>query len=131
MVADVVLLSGKFNNTLHLCRTYKICKAYIGVSKRDLKLHGNVEKKRFHAYRSLMMAEKLMDNVLPTTQDIIDLKASTLPSKEELFEKERELRKRLNDMYNKGEITLYPKFEVDDDLLGMMFDSNNIKEFKY
>lgn len=131
MVADVILLSGRFNNPLHLCRTYKICKAYIGVSKRDLKLHGNVEKKCFHAYRSLMMAEKLMDNVLPTTQDIIDLKASTLPSKEELFEKERELRKRLNDMYNKGEITLYPKFEVDDDLLGTMFDSNNIKEFKY
>jgi len=131
MIADVVLLSEHRLDSLHLCRTQKVIKGFIGVAKRDLKLHGNVEKKRFHAYRSLMMAEKLMDNVLPTTQDIIDLKTSTLPSKEELFEKERELRERLNDMFNKGEITLYPKFEVDDELLGMMFDSNNIKEFKY
>ena len=131
MVADVVLLSGEWKDPLHLCRTYKICKAYLGVAKRDLKLHGGVEKKCFHAYRSLMMAEKLMDNVLPTVQDIIDLKASMLPSTEELFEKERELRGKLNDMYNRGEILSYPKFDVKDDLLGMMFDYNNIKEFKY
>ena len=131
MVADVVLLSGKFSDPLHLCRTYKICKAYLGVAKRDLKLHGGVEKKRFHAYRSLMMAEKLMDNVLPTTQDIVDLKASNLPSTDALKYKEGALRDRLNLMYNNGEILSYPKFEVYDTLLGMMFDSNNIKEFKY
>lgn len=131
MVADVVLLSGKFYRALNFCRTYKVIKGFLGVGKRDLKLHGSVEKKRFHVYRSFMMAEKLMDNILPTTQDIIDLKGSILPSKEELFEKERELRRRLNDMYNKCEVTSYPKFDVKDDLLGMMYDSNNIKEFKY
>lgn len=131
MVADVVLLSGEWGDPLHLCRTYKICKAYLGVAKRDLKLHGGIEKKCFHAYRSLMMAEKLMDNVLPTVQDIIDLKASNLPSTDVLKYKEGALRDRLNLMYNNGEILSYPKFEVDDTLLGMMFDSNNIKEFKY
>ena len=72
-----------------------------------------------------------MDNVLPTVQDIIDLKASNLPSTDVLKYKEGALRDRLNLMYNNGEILSYPKFEVDDTLLGMMFDSNNIKEFKY
>ena len=131
MCADVVLLSGCFPNPLFLCRSYKIIKGYIGVAKRDLKLHGNQEKKRFHAFRSLMMAEKLMNNELPTVKDIVNLKNMELPNKDTLNEKERVLREELNKMLDNGKITLYPTFKEKDTLADIMVQSNQIREFKY
>ena len=135
MVADVVMLSGEFENSLFLCRTYKIIKAYIGVAKRDLKLHGDSDKKKFHALRSLYMAEKLMDNELPIVEDIQLLHKNYsgcyLPSKETLQQKEQDLRNRLNDMLNKGELDMYPKFVELNELVQIMTNTNNIKEFKY
>lgn len=38
MIADVVILSGEFENPLHLCRSYRVIKGYLGLVKRDLKL---------------------------------------------------------------------------------------------
>lgn len=133
MIADIVLLSGKFENPLFLCRTYKIIKAYIGVAKRDLKLHGDSEKKKFHALRSLRMAEKLMDGVLPTVENIQYWKEiySPLPTKEKLVETEQFLRARLNSMLNHKTIDLYPNFKECVDLLQLTADSNNIQQFKY
>jgi predicted nucleotidyltransferase len=135
MISDVVLLSGEFENSLFLCQTYKIIKGYIGVAKRDLKLHGNNEKKRFHALRSLYMADELMDNELPTVEKIKLLYKNysgvNLPSKEYLVKKEQELRNRLNEMLDKGEIDMYPKFKEENELVQIMMNSNNIREFKY
>jgi hypothetical protein len=134
-LADIVILSGKFENPLFLCRTYKIIKGFIGVAKRDLKLHGNLDKKKFHALRSLYMAEKLIDNDLPTIEGIqllhVNYGGSYLPSKESLIKKENNLREKLNTMLNNGEIDLYPKFREVDQLAQIINKSNNIKEFKY
>jgi len=135
MIADVVLLSGKFDESLFLCRTYKIIKGFIGVAKRDLKLHGNDRKKKFHAIRSMMMAEKLMQNILPTVEDIQFYKQhydnNPEPSKGQLEHKEQELRYKLNEMLNKGEVSTYPRFKEDNPLVQIMCDTNNITEFKY
>ena len=131
MVADIVLLSDQFYKPLEMCRTYRIIKGYLGVGKRDLKLHGESEKKRFHALRSLMMAEKLIDNQLPTIEGIKNLKKTELPSRQELFEKEITLRAKLNIMLEKGEIFHYPILPIEDNLLSLLLNSNNIKEFKY
>lgn len=131
MNADIVLLSGQFYKPLEICRSYRVIKGYLGVAKRDLKLHGNSEKKRFHAFRSLMMAEKLIENQLPTVKDIKDLKKVELPSRQELFEKETMLRAKLNIMLEKEEIFHYPILPIEDDLLSLLLNSNNIKEFKY
>ena len=127
MVADIHILSGKFYKPLNYCRTQNIIKGYLGVAKRDLKLHGNKEKKRFHAYRSLLMAEMLMDNKLPTVQDIINLKSTILPTREELLASEKELRDKLL----KLNLPRYPIIPQFDTLLTKFYDSNNINEFKY
>lgn len=133
MIADVVLLSDDWGQmeSIFFCRTYKIIKGFLGVGKRDLKLHGNVEKKRFHAYRSFMMAEMLMAKRLPTVNDIQNLKAKFLPSKDELLNKEQKLRDELNHLLNEGLVDLYPHFIETNDLVRVMVGANNVKEFKY
>lgn len=131
MIADVVLLSGNFENPLFICRTYKIIKGYLGVAKRDLKLHGNNDKKRFHAYRSLYMARFLIHNSLPTVKDIKNLKSKVTPSTEKLFEMEKQYRKLLNSLLNEGVLELYPNFVEKDPLVKTMLIANNTKEFKY
>lgn len=131
MLADVVILSGEFENPLFLCHTYKIIKGYLGVAKRDLKIHKDNEKKRFHAFRSLYMASCLTNKNLPTTRGIKKLKTFELPTKEELFESEKILREELNRMLDNGEITMYPQFAEKNSLVNTMVKSNNIKEFKY
>ena len=129
--SDIILFSGKFENPLHLCYSYKVIKGYIGTAKRDLKLHGSWDKKRFHAVRSFYMAEKLMKKEIPTVEDIKKLHQGYLPTAEELKKREVELRGTLNDMLNKGEIDLYPSFSSDDDLIQLLLNANNIKEFRY
>ena len=132
MIADIVILSGEWNDVLFLTRTYKIIKGYLGVAKRDLKLHGTNPKKQFHALRSLYMAKTLMENKLPTVDDIIKLKENNKDlNKDVLWNEEQELRNKLNDMLNNGEIDLYPRFDEKDDLVLTMINSNNIREFKY
>lgn len=135
MIADVVLLSGEFNDSKFLCRTYKIIKGYLGTGKRDLKLHGNSDKKKFHALRSFYMAETLMDGFIPEVEKIKLLYENYggcyTPSKETLMDKESRLRIRLNDMLEKGEIDMYPNFKENNELVQVMINCNNIREFKY
>lgn len=135
MLSDIVLLSGRFENPLFLCRTYKIIKGFIGVGKRDLKLHGNSDKKKFHALRSLYMAEKLINNELPTVKGIQLLHKNYsgcyLPSKESLQKREQELREKLNKMLTSKEISMYPNFKEDDNLVQTMVNTNQITEFRY
>lgn len=131
MLADVVLLSGQFDNPLHLAYTYKVIKGYIGVTKRDLKLHKDWDKKIFHSTRSLYMAEMLIKKELPNIKDVVELYNQHRLSAEVLTLKEKELRSKLNDMLNKGDIDLYPKFIESNELVQIMANTNNIKEFKY
>lgn len=133
MVSDIVLLSGVwgYSESLFLCRTYKIIKGYLGVAKRDLKMHGDNEKKRFHAQRSIMMAEMLMNNKKPIVQDIIDLKKSGVRSKESLFALESENRNILNSMLDSGDLEMYPNFKEENSLVKTMLIANNTREFRY
>lgn len=128
MLADVVIFDERFEDKLQLVRTQKVIKGYLGVAKRDLKLHGNNEKKRFHAFRSLEMAEMLMMYAIPTSGDIVALKAQKLPTKGELMSREKELRAKL---IKDESIPMYPNFSQSDPLLRLMVNSNNIKEFNY
>jgi predicted nucleotidyltransferase len=131
LYTDIILFSGKFDNSLHLCYSYKVIKGYIGTAKRDLKLHGSWDKKRFHAVRSFYMAEKLMKKEMPQIEDIKKLHKENLPTTDELKNKELKLREKLNDMLNKKNIDLYPTFNSDNDLIQLLLNANNIKEFKY
>jgi len=131
MIADIVLLSGKFKNPIHLCRTYKIIKGYLGVAKRDLRLHGSSEKKRFHAWRSLYTAKCLINNFLPSVKDIKKLKKLPTPGKTLLSIREKELRDELSTMLHKNEIKLFPEFNEGNELAQIMIDGSNTKEFKY
>lgn len=130
MIADVVILH-KLGDTLFLTRTHKVIKGYLGVARRDLKLHPRCKKKRFHAMRSLMFAEKLIDGELPVVEDIKSLREKELMSREELLIREKELRAEINMMLDSGSLDLYPVFEESDDLVQIMTNSNNIREFKY
>jgi hypothetical protein len=134
MLADIVLLNYThpyFSNSMFLCRTQKIIKGYLGVAKRDLKLHGKNEKKRFHAFRSLYMAKCLINNVKPTVGGIVDLKKLLIPSTTDLFKNESELRGILNNLLEKGDVDMHPRFEEKELFLQILTDSNNIKEFRY
>lgn len=44
---------------------------------------------------------------------------------------EQKLRNRLNNMLDKGEIDMYPKFKEENELVQIMMNSNNVKEFRY
>ena len=131
MIADVVLLSGEFEDALHLTRTYKIIKAYLGVAKRDLKMHPNCKKKRFHARRSLMMAWALMSGELPKVSTIKLLKILPEKTTRELLDREKRYRVILNSKLDSGLITHYPVMKESDTLAQVMADCNNIREFKY
>lgn len=131
MISDVVLLSDRFKDVLFLCRTYKIIKGYLGVAKRDLKLHGKNDKKRFHAWRSLYMAGCLINNKLPLIEDIQKLKTLPVPSTSLLFKKEAERRIELNLLLNSGEIEMYPNFIEKNSLVNTMLIANNTREFRY
>lgn len=137
MLADIVLLNKShpdYKNRLFLTRTYKIIKAYLGVAKRDLRLHRNIKKKRFHALRSLYMAEKLINNEYPCIREIkymSDFREKTDINADELDKKQDSLRSTLNKMLDKNEITLYPGFEEKDEEIQIMVSCNNKKQFKY
>lgn len=123
ILADIVLLNKDFRinyseiKPLHLCRTYKIIKGYLDVARRDLNLYPKHEKKLSHAFRSLMFAEFLMNNELPTVKDIQNQKILIdLPSSDTLLNLEKELRTRLSDMLTSGKLDLYPVFKEENEL---------------
>lgn len=98
MIADIVLLSNDFEDAMVLCRTYRIIKGFLGVAKRDLKLHGNIEKKRFQSSRCIYMARCLMYNIKPSVSDIVLMKEMVIPTTEDLLAIEQDLRNELNDI---------------------------------
>lgn len=131
--SDLIMFDSDFvenytnEKRLSMVRTYKVIKAYIGFAKRDIK-----KGRLFHAHRSLYCAECLMDGGMPKkeviqrlhkNQDQFDSDALTLM--------EKEFRQRANQMYDKGELSLYHIPTVKDPLLQKLLESNNVKEFKY
>lgn len=130
MIADIVLLSGEFEDAMVLCRTYRIIKGFLGVAKRDLKLHGNIEKKRFQSARCLYMARCLINNIQPKIEDIQMMKEHIIPDVKDLSFIELELRNVLNAMYNNNLITGFPVFKEEDILVKIMTDANNMKEYR-
>jgi hypothetical protein len=128
--SDILMFSeNRINNCLEICRTFKIIRAYCGVSKRDLKLH-NSKNKLFHANRSLYIAECLIDNILPTKEKMQEI-ALNLENKEVLLQKEIRLRQKASDMYQNHLLHNYYIPETEDDLLNVLLSANNIREFKY
>ncbi len=132
--SDIVLFNDNFKNIedkLNLCRTYKIIKAYLGFSKRDIKMFNKGKNKLFHIQRGLYTAEKLINNEIPIIDDFKNFNINDL---EELSNKEKQLREIINDMFDKDLLTLYPKNSLisgKNSLEIKLIESNNIKEFKY
>ena len=132
MCADIVILNSNFKaNALYYCYTYKVIKGYLGVAKRDLKLHAQDPKKRFHAARSLMFAEYLMQQKLPTKHDIQNLYKKELKDKEYYWEKEAMLRDELNVLLYLAQINMYPAVTELNPVHQLIAEANNIREFKY
>jgi hypothetical protein len=135
--ADVILFSEeKYSNEekLNLCRTNKIIKAYLGFAKRDLKqIKSEGKSKLKHAYRGLTCAKKLIENELPTKKDISKCYQNySKPNlQEELDLLEKELRLKLNQLYNSGKVKNYHIVETENQLFNKLLHSNNIKEFHY
>jgi len=128
--SDILLFSEVDREyILKFCRTFKIIRAYCGVAKRDLKLH-NSKNKLFHANRSLYIAECLIDNILPTKEKIQEI-ALNLENKEVLLQKEIRLRQKASDMYQNHLLHNYYIPKTEDDLLNIILEANNTREFKY
>lgn len=134
--ADIAMFyPGVVDKPLQVLRTYKVIKAYIGFAKRDLK---DVSKKNklFHAHRSLYCAASLMINTLPTLDGIYRISKDTY-SKDDLIDWEWDLRKEVNNMFDKNRLKMYyippmPKsLHSWNTLLNKLTESNNTKEFKY
>lgn len=131
MQTDIVMFSGRWmeSEILSLCRTYKIIKAYCGVAKRDVTLHGKDPKKRFHAERSLYIADRLINNEVPVVEEIQKMKGETPAAI--LIERSKELRQVASRMYEKKALHNYHIPVTQDRLLNKMLEANNIREFKY
>lgn len=76
------------------------------------------------------MAETLIKKQLPTIQGIKDLYAEERLTVEEL-NKKKFLREELNTMLQNGTIDLYPNFKEENDLIKIVANSKNTKEFRY
>ena len=140
--ADVAMFSKtqtlEQEAVLNLVRTYNIIKAYIGFAKRDIKQIKKGKNKKFHILRGLYTAEWLMDNKLPDLAIIRNLfvRITTMNdfSVDDAIAKESDLRKRCNEMFEKDELTMFPKNNiavVDSSLEQKIIDAQNIKMFKY
>lgn len=135
MISDVILFSTDIITNqyrLDACRSYKIIKAYCGVAKRDLKLHPNVVKKRFHVMRSVYIANSLMSNIVPTVEHIQYIQENIERySVMDMFRSVEDARRRANDMLDSGELKSYVIEDTSDKLLDKFLNMNNIGEFRY
>ena len=133
--ADIIMFTDfddlKESEKLNYCRTYNIIKSFLGFAKRDLNNINNGKNKRFHAARSIYCAEELINNRLPKIEELkkyIDLTIH------ELLSKCAELRVETNSLFNKKELTPFPKelfIKPANSLEQKLIESNNILEFKY
>lgn len=123
---EIILFTDMFEteDKVEICRTYKIIKALLGFAKRDLKHKG----RQFHVKRAVYLAEKLLNNELPSLSEVKSLQKEIYDINVRII---NVLRERLNKLYETDKIPLYYIPRVEDSLLQLLLDSNNIKEFKY
>lgn len=119
------------SDRLNYVYTYKVIKAFLGFAKRDIK-----NKKVFHAYRCISIAESLILGKLPILEELIKaFKISSFKSdKELLFElalKVETLRMLLNQMMDYGLIKDYYVPKIFNNVFQKLLSSNNTREFKY
>lgn len=129
MFMDDRILTEK--ELLNVVRTYNIIKAYIGFARRDLNSLKEGKNKLFHVERGLYCADCLMNNQLP---DINEFKTFGDCDVNELVELHTELRNKCNTMFQKNELTMYPKEPIIEPMNALerkIMEANNIKEFKY
>jgi hypothetical protein len=120
------------DDKLNMLRTFNIIKAFIGFAKRDIKQVNIGKNKLFHIERSLYCAEELLHDRLPNTELFIGFGKNDDITY--FKNKEIELRKMCNALFEVGDLTMYPKlpiFEPVNDLERKIIEANNIKEFKY
>lgn len=141
--SDIILFSEQLWGDLEAyrleyCRTYKVIKAYLGFTKRDLKYYKEGIHKIKHASRSLIIAQHLLNNDMPSLDEIrneyeyIENRCKDIYKfKLGLEEEEKRLRERCNKMYENKELEMYYIPTVEDNLLQKLLDSNNTREFKY
>lgn len=114
-----------------MLRTFKIIKAFIGFAKRDLKQIKSGKNKLFHIQRGLYCAEGLLNNRLPV---LSAFKGFSNQDIKILENEEIELRALCNELFDKNELTLFPKTPIittKNSLGEKLIQANNIKEFKY
>lgn len=123
------------NWSIEKLRTYKIIKAYLGTAKRDVTMHKNNNKKTRNAIRCIIIAKNLINNKILTIDELnyevnnwITLNGY---NKSTILSDEACLRTIANDLYNKQELHNYPQEKYDDDLLDLLINSNNIRNFKF
>lgn len=136
---DVLMFNGINESTrdviLNVVRTYNIIRAFIGFSKRDIKMFGKSKGKHklFHIERGLYCADELMENRLP---DINHLKVIFDNPKtiDELRLLGTELHAKCTKLFESNDLTLFPKLPIikpKNNLEKLLIESNNIREFHY
>lgn len=132
MQTDIVMFSGDWDESeiMTLCRTYKIIKAYCGMAKRDMTMHPNDPKKRFHAKRSVYIAQSLLDGQLPKLDIIQTFKGGDF-NPGDIIADSKSIRAHASDGYQNKRLHNYSIPLTSDSLLNKMLATNNIREFKY
>ncbi len=142
MFSDVLVSMGyQDSDLLNVLRTYNTIKAYLGFAKRDIKdlKQGKGKNKQFHAQRGILCADYLMRGQIPTKEDIQAIVPGAFDLEEIQFT-EAMYRAKCNNLYDSGELTLFPKEKllglektdvIENELLSLYYNSMNIKEFRY
>ena len=133
--ADIVMFCSNLNEEviLNKVRTYNIIKGFIGFAKRDLKRIDKGKNKVFHAERSLYCAEMLLDYEVPKLEEIKNI-YNNPKTLDDLKYREEYFRKKCNDLFDSGCLTLFPKipiYKAKTTLEEKLINANNIKQFKY
>lgn len=135
MIADIILFDDRFKKDRKVLTSgYKTIKGYLGLARRDLRLHGRVKKNQLHAIRSLYTAGKLIKDTLPSKDDIQHLHEKYIDmdiNVNGLNRYQKYLRGLLNNKLKLGEIYHYPNFTETNSIANKMNYMNNIKNFKY
>lgn len=131
--ADIIMFYNDMleDSKLNVLRTFNIIKAYIGFAKRDIKKIDKGKNKLFHVQRGLYCAEELLNNRIPKISQMLKFDNNDINY---LKEKENYLRDCCNKMFEKGELTMFPKEPIVKNISPIelkMIEANNIKEFKY
>jgi len=141
---EYILFSSNLLDSLAICRTFKIIRGLLGLSKRDIRAFTKYkeEKRLKHAVRCLFIAEKLLKGEYPTLtgiKSIIELSEdktlyNDLTTYSELVSKNLEptyekLRFELNRQYENYTLKKYFIPIVDNSVHQLLLNSNNLINF--